>query len=1138
MPRLFLNIFTLVIAAVALCVPRVSAFGLDTYAPQSVLSTGKWVKISVDQSGLYRIPVATLKSWGFSDPSLVRVHGYGGRRIGEVLSASTYVDDLPVTYSELTPSGLVFYAVASDSWTYSSDNYYHGELNPYTTVGYYFLTEAPAAELPTTATAGASTPVSTAMARLHHECELTMPSTAGPIAVGEDLRAQRSRAFTFATPGRAEKSVWFECQVAHRHVGASALLSFEVDGKPVSRVAADDVPSTSSSHYVHGSVTATRHTAATSGLDNVAVTVTYTPRLDPSFAALDYLSLNYTRTLAMTKDDRDRVEFWSDDSQLSFEGPADMRVWDVTAPHAVARVNTLAADGRHTWTATAPSTRHYVAWNAAASLPAPKWEGSVAAQNLHGMQATPEMVIFAEPRLQGQARRIADLHLKLDSMTVTIVDPQQVYNEFGSGSPDVGAMRRYLKMVYDRGKAAGKPLRYALLMGRPTLDHRNILESSRRSRTVTLPTWVVTSSKQSLSDNESYPGDDFIAILDDDSGSNRKTDRVSIAVGRMPARNADDATVMVDKLYRYVYKSRDGVWTNRLMMIADDGDAGEHLAQAERMIAQLEQTPGAQYTMNKVYVDAYPLLGGKCEGGRTDMYSMLDQGVAWWFFTGHANDHSWTAESILTYKDITEGLYFRNVPFVLASTCDFMRWDNPSNLSGAEIMFSHPNGGAIGMISAARPVLIPNNDMFLSAIGRHALERDDSGRLLPPAEVLRLAKNDIRDTRSNRPVADENRMRFAFMGDPAMRLVMPSNTIHIKSIGGKTPGGDEQVVIPAMAEVDIEGEILSPDGSLMGAFSGPMTFELYDAVESRLTQGRGDDGEPVAFDNMGRRLHVGSGTVQDGRFSVRLSMPSVISQNFRPATLSLFASDQATGSRAVGVTSDFYVYGATDPAVPDTVCPVIDRMVLNHDNFTDGEIVDPTPLLMASMHDNVGINVSTAGVGHQMTVTIDGTVTRSDVSTYYTPPVNPEGTGTVAYRLPAMQPGAHSLRMRVFDTSGNVCERELSFTVSDKVAPRIFEVYADANPASTSTNFYVRHDRPENIVQVKIEVFDLMGRPVWSSVQKSMSDNDLSAPVAWNLTDSNGHRVGRGIYLYRATVTADNTHFQTTSRRIAVAGEQ
>ena len=58
---------------------------------------------------------------------------------------------------------------------------------------------------------------------------------------------------------------------------------------------------------------------------------------------------------------------------------------------------------------------------------------------------------------------------------------------------------------------------------------------------------------------------------------------------------------------------------------------------------------------------------------------------------------------------------------------------------------------------------------------------------------------------------------------------------------------------------------------------------------------------------------------------------------------------------------------------------------------------------------------------------------------------------------------------------------------------------------------------------------------MWTGSVNGQSDMFTSTPVTWDLTDSAGRRVPRGIYLYRATITADNETFDTGSRRIAVS---
>ena len=59
------------------------AFPTSTYADHSALSSGKWVKIAVEKSGIYRITASDISKWGFSKISAIRIYGYGGKPISE-----------------------------------------------------------------------------------------------------------------------------------------------------------------------------------------------------------------------------------------------------------------------------------------------------------------------------------------------------------------------------------------------------------------------------------------------------------------------------------------------------------------------------------------------------------------------------------------------------------------------------------------------------------------------------------------------------------------------------------------------------------------------------------------------------------------------------------------------------------------------------------------------------------------------------------------------------------------------------------------------------------------------------------------------------------------------------------------------
>ena len=132
-------------------------------------------------------------------------------------------------------------------------------------------------------------------------------------------------------------------------------------------------------------------------------------------------------------------------------------------------------------------------------------------------------------------------------MKVLIVTDEQVFNEFGSGCADVNAMRRMLKMFYDRGKAtpSATTLRYVLLMGGATHDHRRLTPAMSSSPALTLP---IRQSEHCVNESNSFCSDDILTFLEDNSGLSLVNATNSIAVGRIPARSAQSAEIFVRRL--------------------------------------------------------------------------------------------------------------------------------------------------------------------------------------------------------------------------------------------------------------------------------------------------------------------------------------------------------------------------------------------------------------------------------------------------------------------------------------------------------------------------------------------------------------------------------------------------------------
>ncbi len=82
----------------------------DYYHHPRSLSSRKWARVITEGNGMRLISTATLRKLGFEDPSRVRVYGFGGRMLPEILSESI-PDDLPPVPSVVTPKRVVFFAV-------------------------------------------------------------------------------------------------------------------------------------------------------------------------------------------------------------------------------------------------------------------------------------------------------------------------------------------------------------------------------------------------------------------------------------------------------------------------------------------------------------------------------------------------------------------------------------------------------------------------------------------------------------------------------------------------------------------------------------------------------------------------------------------------------------------------------------------------------------------------------------------------------------------------------------------------------------------------------------------------------------------------------------------------------------------
>ena len=1128
-------------AVLAITTGSVQALDKEYYAPESKLANGKWVKISVEESGIYHITTDDIRSWGLgTDLSQIHIFGYGGAPLSETMLGDNYVDDLPQVPIVRAGEHILFYAQGPTTWKYLNDNLQQLQVqHPYSQTGCYLVTnDARFNDIDITKAQNAPTgPLkNTYIERIYHEEEYVNPGETGRTFLGESFVTNRSQTFKFDLNGLVNGSTVKVYPVfAAQTTGASSSVAYSYNNAECPQVGADNMAVTLNLAHNHYELAQSIKKFTLDGTDKLDFKVDFTCRGTVHEARLDFITVNYERQLSLKNGS---LAFGlnyagSDTTYQLTGGDATTRVWDVTRPFAPVQMNVKMTDGIATFSPAESGRREFIAFvESSNSYSSPKYEGEVANQNIHA-QATPDMIIISPSAYLEQAQRVADLHEQHDGFRVLVLDHEKVYNEFSSGTHDAMAYRRLCKMFYDRGKSEdGHWLQYLLLFGGGNYDNRLIGANSNLLDYPKLLTWQ---SESSANEDGSITTDDYFAVLGDGTSCS-PSDRLSIAPGRMIVKSVEEARTAVNKLEKYITKPSYGSWKNQIMFVADDENNGDHMKDSKSMIAAVRANGGENMIYNYVFIDAFTNVsnGGprNYPDARNKMYTSLNEGVLWWNYVGHASTQNWTGEGLLMRSDVENLLYYKHLPVLFAATCEFTRFDN-ATLSSGERMFLNPNGGAIAVICPARVAYIYENGFFSKAVGSHIFEGDATGRPSRIGDIIQKAKNDISTSHNN------NRRYFVF-GDPAMRLAYAPLQARIETINGEPVGqeGHEPFTFKGRESVEFGGKIIGLDGEVATNFDGAIISTLFGPEQSVTTHGYGKEGAKITYEDRPNRLAITVDTVIGGEFTVRVIIPSEVNNeydNYRHALINLYAYDSRDTLEAMGSNSDFYIYGYEDEEVADTIGPDIITMGLNNDYFVDGSDINESPLLLATIADESGVNFSQAGIGHSMTLTLDGTTSYNDLVSYYTPMYAEEGTlGSISYQLSELPAGMHTLRLRVWDVYNNVNEKTITFNVIQGLAPEIADIYSLFDGTAGETSFYVKHNRPDAVVSVTIEVYDLMGRPVWRTTQSGRSDMFTSTPVTWDLLDSGGRRVPRGIYVYRATITTDGVQVATKSKKLAV----
>ncbi|NVO02626.1 MAG: type IX secretion system sortase PorU [Bacteroidetes bacterium] len=1105
------------------------------YANNSVLATGNWYNFYVNSTGIFKISYSDLVDLGIDLGSLntqnIRIYGNGGGMLPE--DNITYrPDDLmenPIIVKDLNNNGIfdsddyiLFYGQSPTKWKYNStDKKFHHRINDYSDVSVYFITADLGVGKRVTDQASITNPANATITTFNdyacHEKDSANLIKSGREWYGEMFDIITAQSFSFSFPNiDASSKVYLTTNLAARNTNSPTLFSINTNGFANTLTVPSFTPN-GQGEYARG---ASKIDSISTSNPNIVVKISKST--SSAIGWLNYIEINTRRNLIFSGSQMAFRDAVSVNPGLIGEfsignGSPNLKIWDVTNPFEITNQLFNISGTNITYRNSLDSIKEYIVFNET-NLGTIRTIGKVANQNLHALGQF-DFIIVSHPNFVSEAYRLAKIHENQDSLSVVIVTPQQIYNEFSSGNQDISAIRDFVKMFYDRAAGDTNLLpKYLLLFGDGSYDNKNRITSN----TNYIPTYQ---SSGSLNFADSYVTDDYYGILDN-TETMLLNGTLDIGIGRFTVQNFDEAKNAVDKVERYFSKydlvnqggtcstysntiSNFGDWRNTICFVADDGDGNMHVAQANQM-ATFVDTAYNNFNVDKIYLDAYPQVsfsGGQRAPDVNDAITKrVEKGALIVNYTGHGGEVGWAHESILTVEEINSWTNSNNMPAFITATCEFSRFDDPARTSAGEYVFLNPNGGGIALFTTTRLAQSQANFALNSYFYKNVFERVNGkypkmGDNIRTSKVLSGSGGLIRN--------------FVLIGDPALQLAFPNLNVVTNTVNSH-PVYSEIDTLKAFSKVTVSGNIADANGIKQTNFNGVLYPSVFD--KKMLFATLGSDDIPFDFLLQKNLLYKGKVSIKNGDFNFSFIVPKDIAYNYGIGRISYYAKNETTDASGFYENPSFIIGGTDTNSLNDVTCPNI-KLYLNDSKFVFGGITDENPLLLAYVSDSNGINTVGNGIGHDLTAILDEETNKVySLNDYYEADLDTYKSGVIRYPFSKLSEGNHNLKLKVWDIYNNSADAYTEFVVASSASLALSHVLNYPNPFTTKTSFFFEHNQPCCDLEVQIQIFTITGKLCKTISTVVLTNGFRAEPIDWDGLDDYGDRIGKGVYLYKLRV--------------------
>lgn len=728
-----------------------------------------------------------------------------------------------------------------------------------------------------------------------------------------------------------------------------------------------------------------------------------------------------------------------------------------------------------------------------------------------------DFLIITREDFVGAAEKLADLRRQKNGLMTKVVKLKDIYEEFNSGKQDIGAIRNFVRYVYSNASSPEKRLKYLALLGDTSVDFKDRLPNN----TNIVPTYQSYGSFSNT--RSSFMSDDFFTMMDPSEGRMLSSDKMDLAVGRIIAKTPQQAFEMIRKIEEHESQPAYKSWRNDFLLISDDVDKVYEFNDIQVQLDNLgDEIAANRSTINvkKIHSDAYeqqPSAGGdRYPDVNKAINEAIEVGAIVVNYFGHGGEEGLAQERIVTQGSVQGWTNPSRYNIFVTITCDFTKFDNPLRETGGELTYWNTNGGAVGMVATTRSITVSAGVAFNNAFAPFLFDYADRKETI--AQSVMNAKNAL---------SGSGKRIVFFIGDPTMRLPLPEPKVQISHIN-EIPIQQFSDTLQALDKAKIKGEIVDLNGQTLQNYQGELTASIFDKRIERQTLGNGNvtqNGELLIMDftTLGELLFKGKATINNGEFEFSFVLPKDTKIPVGAGRFSFYALRNDALEEYSGANEDIKIGGLNQNAPEDNNGPLV-NVYMNDESFVNGGVTNSEPYILALLKDDNGINTA-GGIGHDIVAIIDGDEENPIVlNDYYEADKDTYQSGKVYYQLKDLEPGMHRLTLKAWDVYNNSSIAELDFMVSGDDELKLTNVLNYPNPFVDYTEFWFNHNRPFEPLDVQVQVYTVTGKIVWSHQQTITTDGFLSRDIVWDGLDDFGHKIGKGVYVYKLTVESTITN--------------